>query len=99
MVSCQTVSKLDSKGRISIPSEIRKTLGLNASDILEFGISISGKFVVLKKNDCDSVTGNTAGCGPAIPSSNPFAGRSSVSSKAETLGRGPRNKIRRISYV
>ena len=75
MVSCPTVSKLDSKGRISIPSEIRKTLGLSVSDILEFGISISGKFVVLKKNDCDSVTASIKGCGPfglgSIPSRGP----------------------------
>lgn len=44
-----TQAKIDSKGRISIPSEIRKTLGLNENDILEFAMSIAGKEVVLRK--------------------------------------------------
>ena len=41
--------KIDDLGRISIPVEIRKTLGLEKSGILEF--SIDGNKIILEKFD------------------------------------------------
>jgi len=40
-------TKIDSKGRILLPVEIRKTLGLD--DIVELQLSVSGNYVLIRR--------------------------------------------------
>ena len=65
--SCQYIKfsvVVDSKGRISLPSDIRKTLGINISDKLDLLLLTSQNKILLCKNGCDGVIGNILGCGP-----------------------------------
>ncbi len=71
--SCQYIKfsvVVDSKGRISLPSVVRKSLGIGISDKLDLFLLTSQSKILIVKNGCDGVIGNTLGCGPDIPRSN-----------------------------
>ena len=68
---------VDEKGRICLPSGIRKTLGINFSDKLDLILLTSQNKVVLLKNGCGDVADNIAVCEPLSQSS---------------AGRGPRKR-------
>ena len=57
---CSDITTIDSKGRIVIPADIRRSLGWCAGDKLGLNISVSGDFVLLRKNNdgCSSVAEN-----------------------------------------
>ena len=65
---------IDSKGRISIPSDVRKTLGINVNDRLDLFLFTSQNKIVIRKNGCGSLVGRTSGCGPDKLGSNPGRG-------------------------
>lgn len=93
--------KIDSKGRISIPSEIRKNFGLEEGFEIELLFDLKKNFVVLVFGQ-DGVTVSTVDCGSASPGSNTAFPRASTSSKAveqkgnpvENPGPGPGNNKR-----
>lgn len=70
--------KLDSKGRISIPCELRKNFGLEEGIEIELVFDLGKNFAVLiferSENGQDGVAGSTADCGSARPGSNPGLG-------------------------
>jgi AbrB family looped-hinge helix DNA binding protein len=65
--------KLDSKGRISIPSEVRKNFGLEEGIEIELVFDLKKNFVILLfDNGQDGVVGSTVDCGSASPGSKEF---------------------------
>lgn len=67
--------KVDSKGRISIPSEIRKNFRLEEGKEVELVFDLKENFVMLFfVNGQDGVVGSTVDCGSASPGSNPGPG-------------------------
>ena len=67
--------KVDSGGRISIPSEGRKNFGLDEGMEIEMVFSTRKNFVVLDfDNGQDGVIGSIADCGSAGPGSSPGLG-------------------------
>ncbi len=69
--------KIDSKGRISIPSVVRKNFGLEEAMEIEIVFSTRKNFVVLNfNNGQDGVTGSTEACGASGLGSNPGLGPS-----------------------
>ena len=75
--------KVDEKGRIIIPSDIRKMIGINFNDEIVLESSLRKNYVILYKivndapkvclklNGYDGVIGSTKGCGPFSLGSNP----------------------------
>jgi len=45
------VAKIDSKGRIVLPADVRKTLGLAVNDAVTLDVSVSGNYVVVRRSD------------------------------------------------
>ncbi|NIO23079.1 MAG: hypothetical protein GTN38_03580 [Candidatus Aenigmarchaeota archaeon] len=67
--------KIDSKGRISIPSEIRKNFGLEEGVEIELVFDLKRNFVVLVfSNGQDGVCSSTEDCGSSEPGANPGPG-------------------------
>jgi AbrB family looped-hinge helix DNA binding protein len=84
--------KIDSKGRISISSEIRKNFGLEEGSEIGLVFDPKRNFVVLVfDNGQDSVVGSTEVCGTSDPGSKEFdAGKNLRRSVAP--GPGPRKR-------
>jgi len=57
---------IDSKGRISIPSDLRRSLGFEEGDSLSVRIDLDKGLLVIGRS---GVEVSTAGCGPASPGS------------------------------
>jgi len=57
--------KIDPKGRVSIPVEIRKMLNIDIGDIVNQYLSISDRSMKLEKNGCGGVNSISA-CGQAF---------------------------------
>ena len=55
------VRKVDDLGRIVIPMELRKTLGINESDPLEIYVDDNGKFILRKYSPGCVFCGNMEG--------------------------------------
>ncbi len=78
--------RIDSKGRISLPSELRKNFGLKEGDEIELVFNLRKNFIILiltngqdgvKGQDTDgyrSTRDSTADCGSAGPGSIPGPG-------------------------
>ena len=66
--------RLDSKGRVSIPSELRKNFGLKEGSLVEVVFDPSENLVFLLFDGRDSVTVSTEGCEPSGPGENPGPG-------------------------
>lgn len=67
--------KIDSKGRISIPSEVRKNFGLDEGVEIELVFDLKKNFVVLVfDNGQDGVVGSTVDCGSISSGSIPGPG-------------------------
>ena len=62
---------MDSKGRISIPSDLRRSLGFEEGDVLSVRIDLEKGMLVIGQS---GVKASTAGCGPAGPGSIPGSG-------------------------
>ena len=43
------VTKIDSKGRVVIPADVRKTLGMALGDKLQLDVSVSGNYVLIRR--------------------------------------------------
>jgi len=43
------VTKIDSKGRVVIPADVRKTLGMDLGDELQLDVSVSGNFLIVRR--------------------------------------------------
>ncbi|MFH0837302.1 MAG: MraZ N-terminal domain-containing protein [Candidatus Aenigmatarchaeota archaeon] len=43
------MAKIDDKGRISLPADLRKSIGLCSGDILDIGFSLTEQKIFLKK--------------------------------------------------
>lgn len=67
--------KLDSKGRIVIPSEIRRSLDIRPDDILMVLFSLKNGINIVKYDGCSSVTGSITDCGFVGSGSNPGCSR------------------------
>lgn len=63
--------KIDSKGRILIPVEIRKTLGLFSDKDVIIELVFDKGYAKLYRNGYDGVIGNTEVCGTSKSGSNP----------------------------
>jgi len=64
--------KVDSKGRISIPSELRKNFKLEEGSEIELVFDLKKNFVVLTfGNGQDGVRSNTEDCGSSEPGATP----------------------------
>ncbi len=62
---------VDSKGRISIPSDLRRSLGFEEGDVLSVMIDLEKGLLVIGQS---GVNGSTIGCGPVSPGSIPGSG-------------------------
>ena len=60
---------MDSKGRISIPSDIRRSFGLETGDIVCIFYDLKENVLFLAADGQDGVTASTKGCGPLSSSS------------------------------
>lgn len=63
--------RIDSKGRISIPADVRRSFGLENGDkiYLYFDLGKNKLILFLKENGQDGVEVRTDGCGPSGPGS------------------------------
>lgn len=85
--------KVDSKGRISIPSEIRKNFGLYEGIEIELAFDLSKNFVILVfDNGQDGVVGSTEVCGASRPGSKEFDADKNLR-RSETPGPGPEKEV------
>jgi AbrB family looped-hinge helix DNA binding protein len=76
--------RIDSKGRISIPSVLRKNFGLEEGIEIELLFNLKKNFLVLiLDNGQDGVDGSTVGCGSAGPGSNPGPGPENISRRCK----------------
>ncbi len=69
-------AKLDSKGRIVIPSEIKRSLGLSEGDKIDLFLNLKEGIIFLlpQYDDQDSVMDSIEVCGTSGPGSNPGPG-------------------------
>ena len=49
------VAKIDSKGRIVLPADVRKTLGLAVNDTVTLDVSVSGNYIVIRRMNYESL--------------------------------------------
>ena len=64
-------ARIDQKGRISIPSAIRKSFALREGSVLELVFDLGENFILLFPNGQDGVGGSTKACEALRPGSNP----------------------------
>lgn len=85
--------KVDSKGRISIPSEVRKNFGLEEGFEIEMVFDLRKNFVILVfDNGQGGVCSNTEDCGSSEPGAKEFDAGVNLR-RSVTPGPGPEREV------
>ena len=67
-ISCRQL-RLDSKGRISIPSDVRRSFGLEEGDFVTLTFNFADNKITLVFDGQSGAKASTGGCGPSDPGS------------------------------